>query len=395
AFYVIEYTLVSTTVWQADNRKTLGFIACQQAVVGGRLEPQLVGSLVARMFPEAQAQQTVAKWFLALSACGLTKIQKALCTIVGKCTQAVWSQKRPIAYQCKVKTCLEVLKSTNMLAGTCPEEPQVPRVRGLYYDGKCSGFNSVWENWRLEITQVPSTPTDFDYKFRARRAFTTLMLRGVRCLNGTRGTGILESMVHSRATCSSAQDLATTYGTLGFRKYSCKMGPQGSSARSDGVLSCLPWHQYSGRHISRRIPGTEKSRWTQTKTTKQPIFIIEPSAQAAWSQKVPPRTPAPGQKVTRSAPSASVLKTSLFPDVRMENNAQWALGSTAYREGDCGKGSGEGPRDASSLAIWLNQGPQAAVVWQMVSGSAPCGTSVVAGKNPEESRGLRTHQVDG
>lgn len=78
AFYVIEYTLVSTTVWQADNRKTLGFIACQQAVVGGRLEPQLVGSLVARMFPEAQAQQTVAKWFLALSACGLTKVQKAL-----------------------------------------------------------------------------------------------------------------------------------------------------------------------------------------------------------------------------------------------------------------------------------------------------------------------------
>lgn len=140
-------------------------------------------------------------------------------------------------------------------------------MRGLYYDGKCSGFNSVWENWRLEITQVPSTPIDFDYKFRARRAFTTLTLRGVRCLNGTRGTGILESMVHSRATCSSAQDLATTYGTLGFRKYSCKMGPQGSSARSDGVLSCLPWHQYSGRHISRRIPGTEKSRWTQTKTS--------------------------------------------------------------------------------------------------------------------------------
>ena len=58
-------------------------------------------------------------------------------------------------------------------------------------------------------------------------------------------------------------------------------------------------------------------------------------------------------------------------------------------------GSGEGPPDASSLAIGLNQGPQAAVAWQMVSGNAPCGTSVVAGKNPEESRGLRAHQVDG
>lgn len=48
---------------------------------------------------------------------------------MGKCTQAVWSQKRPIAYQCKVKTCLEVLKSTNMLAGTCPEEPRFLEVR--------------------------------------------------------------------------------------------------------------------------------------------------------------------------------------------------------------------------------------------------------------------------
>ena len=52
---------------------------------------------------------------------------------------------------------------------------------------------------------------------------------------------------------------------FGFFRNTVGNGPPGQRTQADGILNCLHWHRCRGNLTSRRVPGREKSRWTQAK----------------------------------------------------------------------------------------------------------------------------------
>ena len=83
----------------------------------------------------------------------------------------------------------------------------------------------------------------------------------VRCLNRATGSGILENMVHSRATYSKAQIWSWPMSPEVFRN-SWNQAPRAACpGREFSVLNCIPWHWCRGSSHPKEYQGLKHSNF--------------------------------------------------------------------------------------------------------------------------------------